>query len=144
MELRIETPVAGSSWHKVYVGADEFGGLGLTTRSDEDMRWYWSAAGTYGYAATKDQALAEMRAVLPDWLTFRANDAERERAFAALPAHLQELEAAAVTAEFDRNKAWGRNPFSDADYREASDRAHRARLAFNAAHDAWQSQREAA
>lgn len=141
-DIRICTPKNG--WSEVFVGDDKIGGFGETTREQADMRWYWSAAGTYGYRATRDEAIADIEAVVPRHLEHKAVEDAARAAFDALPDHLRALKAALNRAEFEKTRAWGHSPFNSADYQSAEAEWFAARRAFDAAHSEWLATREAA
>lgn len=133
-----------ATWSKVHSGVLEIGGFGETTRDEPDMRWHWSGQSTYGYCATRGEAIAALAALVSTAERFRDADAAKQAEFDAMPADLQKLKAAVDRAEIERMRAWGRDPFNETAYRAASDREYRARLVFEAAKEAWASQREAA
>lgn len=141
---RIRIERVRQNWSEVYVGNDRIGGFGRTAREHPDMLWYWTANGTYGYCGARDEAIAGIEGTLPFYDRCKAQEAENQAAYEALPPQLKELKNAMDLAEFERMRVWGLNPFSKADYRSASDRWLAARLAFNKAHDEWLSRREAA
>lgn len=140
--LTITQPSA--KWFKAHAGDLEIGGFGETTRTEPELRWYWEGAGSFGYTATRDEAVAALAKMVPVAQGYAATERAEAAEFAALPEHLQELKAAMDQAEIDQRRAWGASTFNDADYRSASQRWFAARLAFDKAHDAWASQREAA
>lgn len=132
------------TWSVAHFDGMEIGGFGETTRQNPDMRWYWSGQGTYGHCATQAEAVAELAALVPGAIERRRIAQATKAEFDALPAHLQELKLAMDSADFDVARAWGRQPFNEADWRSASVAAHEATVEFLSAQSEWQSQREAA
>lgn len=141
-KLTITGPRTG--WQKAYSGDLHIGGFGETTRECPSMRWYWTGQGTFGHCETRDEAIAALEALVPAAIKAAGAVRAEQAAFDALPAHLQVLKCDLDAAYFEQQRAWGRQPFNEADYISASDRWSAARIAFDKAHDAWASQREAA
>lgn len=132
------------NWSTVVCDGIEIGGYGETTRTEAHMRWFWSGQGRFGHCARRDEAIAELVALAPEALDRVAAERARHEAFRDLPDDLQKLKAALDTAEFERARVWGRNPFNAADYTAASGEFSRAYTAFHVAHDRWQCRRRAA
>jgi hypothetical protein len=140
--VTIKGPMSG--WQTAHLDGEEIGGLGETSHEAPALRWYWRAGIFYGHCATRDEALAAIDATVPRILEIKTQAEAKQAEFAALPVHLQDLKAAMDAAEFERQRAFGQQPFNPANYGSACALAEEARTAFHVAHNQWLCRRQAA
>lgn len=114
---------------RFYCDGERIGWLSETRRPEPDMRWKWDACGSYGYAATREKAIAAVESLLPYWRACRAKDRERAAKMAALPERLRAAVDAENRARFEYHRALYSNSSS-------SERRRRAELAWLDAKDA--------
>lgn len=133
-----------TGWQTAHIDGQRIGGLGKTTRETPGMQWYWSANGSYGHCETRDEAIGEIEKLVPRICDQWAREAAAQSEFNALPAHLQDLKSAMLSAGVELDRAIGHQPFDEARVGSARAVYSEAITAFEVAHHAWASQREAA
>jgi hypothetical protein len=133
-----------ATWQKALHGDLEIGGLGETTHTMPELRWYWSGQGLRGHCETRDEAVEALVRLIPDAIRFSNADAARRAEIDALPDHIKPLKEAMDRAHFETQRIWGRTPFNSVDYSSASAVWHDTMVAFNAAVASHQSRKAAA
>ena len=91
----------------IFIDGERVGDLVETTRPIPDMRWKWTACGHYGFAATREKALAAVDSLVPMWRQMRARERAEDEAFAKLPAILQGAINREAWAKFEFDRAVG-------------------------------------
>lgn len=97
---------------EVLVNDERVGWLTTTTRTHPGMRWYWEALGSYGYAASKPEAIAEMiewlERRLPEHWADQRDEAEEQARMAAMSPDVREayqaMKQAGVALEVERRR----------------------------------------
>lgn len=86
-------PVKSEPWQEIFVNDEKVGTIGETDRANPGMRWHWQAMGAFDYAATREQAIAQIEKQAKRHIAQRAAEARAEHArwaeIEALPRTLQ-------------------------------------------------------
>lgn len=90
----------------IFIDGERVGEIVKTTRPIHDMRWKWEACGHYGFASTREKALAAIDSLVPIWRRMKAKERAKDEAFAKLHPALQEALNREAKAKFEYERAF--------------------------------------
>lgn len=99
----------------IFIDGERVGDLVETTRPIPDMRWKWTACGHYGFASTREKAIAAVESLVPMWCQMKAKERAHDEAFAKLHPALQEAMNREARAKFEYERAFS-SPTNSQDY----------------------------